>query len=397
MAQSPGDFLPDSPGDFARSTSTCRPGHRRGGLPRVTESMRNIVRSVALCLLAPCLVVLGANPAAADGEVSAADTLLLATDKAEDKVTVFRVVDGRLNPLARIGTGNDPEDVVIPADGRTAYVGNAGDDTITVLDLAALKVVRTLSHPRLQQSPQNSAPIPFGLAVSRDGQKLYVAGRTHGVLLIISPAGQLLGEVPVAGISTVALSPDGSRVYAVSYQPRKLVAIDTRTNAVIGSVATGQQPKGISFTPDGKTLILGLVQHDSVQFVDTQTLEVKAVIGAGRSPQSSAVSADGQLAYVGTRDVTDGNVLSSISVVNLRKEQYRRAQSYLIGTMLQRVAISSDGAFLYATCRSLYDPEGSLAVMDLRTMEVVQFVPAGSKALGIAIRSGSAEPRAVRS
>ena len=353
--------------------------------------MRNLVRCAALCLVA-----FGAAHAA-DGEVSAADTLLLAGDKAEDKVTVFRVVDGRLTALARVGTGNDPEDIVITADGRTAYVGNAGDDTITVLDLAALKAVRTLSHPRLQPLPQNSAPVPFGLAVSPDGQKLYVAGRAHGVLLIMSTAGQVLGEVPVAHISSVAISPDGSRVFAVSYQSQKLVAIDTRSNAVIGSVAAGAQPKGISFTPDGKTLILGLVQHDAVQFIDTQTLAVKAVIGPGRSPQSSAVSTDGQLAFVGTRDVIDGNVLSHIAVVDLRNDRYRRAQSYLVGTMLQRVAVSSDGAYLYATCRSFYDPEGSLAVMDLRTMELVQFVAAGAKALGIAIRTGSSGPRASRS
>ncbi|HEX8030204.1 MAG TPA: beta-propeller fold lactonase family protein [Vicinamibacterales bacterium] len=342
-------------------------------------------RWVALCLLA-----LGASlAAAADVKVSAADTLVLATDQVEDKVTVFRAaVDGRLTQLIRIGTGKGPENVVVTADGGTAYISNGGDDTISVLDLAALKVVRTLSHPRLQQSAENRVQTSFGLAVSPDGQKLYVAGRAQGALLILSPAGQLLSEVPVANVSTVALTPDGSRVFAVGFESQKLVAIDTRTNAVIGSIATGRHPRGISFTPDGKTLILGLVQHDAVQFVDTQTLAVKAISGAGRSPQSSAVSADGQLAYVGTRDVVDGNVLSHISVVNLRNDQFRRVQYYLVGTMLQRIAISSDGAWLYATCRSLYDPEASLAVMDLRTMEHVQFVAAGSKALGLAIRSG---------
>ena len=46
--------------------------------------------------------------------------------------------------VRRLPTGNDPRGVAVSPDGRTAYVANRMDDTLTVVDLARLKVASTI-------------------------------------------------------------------------------------------------------------------------------------------------------------------------------------------------------------------------------------------------------------
>ena len=46
--------------------------------------------------------------------------------------------------LRRLPTGNDPRGVAVSPNGRTAYVANRMDDTLTVVDLARLKVASTI-------------------------------------------------------------------------------------------------------------------------------------------------------------------------------------------------------------------------------------------------------------
>jgi YVTN family beta-propeller protein len=315
------------------------------------------------------------------------DKLLLVASRTDSMLTVFRARADQLAPLKTIPTGKGPDEVVITADGRTAYVSNAGDDSITVVDLGTLTVARTITHPRLQR-PSDAAPTRavFGLAVTPDGKKLYVAARAQNAVFVMSPAGDVIKEIPVADVSTIALSPDGGRAYAVSDRPQQLTAVDTATDTVVGTVKTGRQPKGIAFTPDGKTLVLAAVAHDALQFLNARTLEVEATIGAGRAPQSPVVSPDGRLAFVGTRDLAGGGVLSSVSVVDLRRDSPRQVKAVLVGSMANKLVVSDDGAYLYVTCTSVTDARDTILALDLLTMEIARYARGGAGASGMAFR-----------
>lgn len=122
---------------------------------------------------------------------------------------VGQLVDG----IPAVG-GASPNSVV--ATDRYAFVTNGNNDAVSVIDFQTDTVVHTI---RLQLHPQ-LAPyrgvIPFGLALSPDQQRLYVAA---------------------SGINAVAV-------------------IDVATRAVLGYIPTGAFPSKVAITPDGKRLLV---------------------------------------------------------------------------------------------------------------------------------------------
>ncbi len=73
-----------------------------------------------------------------------ADKLLIALSPQDATAKVFLAAGTRLDLLKTIATGKGPEDISITKDAKTAYVINSLDDSITVIDLDALKVTGTL-------------------------------------------------------------------------------------------------------------------------------------------------------------------------------------------------------------------------------------------------------------
>jgi YVTN family beta-propeller protein len=307
------------------------------------------------------------------------DKLLIVLSLKDATARVFLAAGDRLNLLRTIPTGKGPQDVCIAPDGKSAYVTNGLEDSITVVDLDHLKVTGKLTPANLKS--------PTGVAMTPDGKKLYVGARGANLLLALSPAGQVLKEIAVADPSTVAISPAGRRAYVASDSTQSVLVLDTATDAVVATIKTGRQPRGIAFTPDGKSIIITCVSHDVMHLVDAATNEVKATIGAGRSLQSAAVAPDGRLAFTVTRDVRDGGVVSAVSVVDLRGASPRKVKDIPVGSMAYKVLVSRDGAYLYVTSTCTTNPLDNVAVIDLLTMEIARFAQGGAGAAGMALRN----------
>lgn len=128
-----------------------------------------------------------------------------------------------------------------------AYVGNFADNTVSVIDTAAGKVIATIPV----------AQGPHGMAITQDGRMVYVTG-------------------------------DGSSSMSV---------IDTATDRVVRTVEVGQSPNGVALTPDGKLLLVTVYGEDHIAFVDPATQAVVGTVAVPK-PHTVSVSPDGKLAYV---------------------------------------------------------------------------------------------------
>ena len=91
------------------------------------------------------------------------------------------------------------------AAGPKAYVGNFKDNSVSVIDTAAARVVATV--------PVTAGP--DGIVVTRDGRTAYVSGSS------------------AASISV----------------------IDTATDRVVQTIETGKGPQGLASTPDGRSML----------------------------------------------------------------------------------------------------------------------------------------------
>ncbi|MEZ4699437.1 MAG: alkaline phosphatase family protein [Rhodothermales bacterium] len=95
-----------------------------------------------------------------------------------------------------------------------AYVSNGNNDVISVIDIQQDTVVSTIElrlDPRLDRL---RGLIPFGLALSPDGTRLYVAeAGINAVGVVDTGSGEVLGHIPTGWFpSKLAVSPDGKQL-----------------------------------------------------------------------------------------------------------------------------------------------------------------------------------------
>ncbi len=129
--------------------------------------------------------------------------------KVKTGVLVGQEVDG----ISAVG-GSSPNSMV--ATDSFVYVSNGNNDNISVIDAKENKVVRSIELKLDERLGNLKGVIPFGLAISPDQKRLYVAE---------------------AGINAVAV-------------------IDIQSQKVLGHIPTGWFPSKLKVTPDGKQLIV---------------------------------------------------------------------------------------------------------------------------------------------
>src|SRR3979409_1157350 len=115
-----------------------------------------------------------------------------------------------------------------------AFVGNAGDGTVSVVDLIRVSKIATIAV----------GPPPSGLRAHPKFNQVWGVSTEGGYAFAIDTAsGQVLARIPV-GLSPFAVdfSADGNRAYVAASGSATLVAIDCRTGQIVGRARTGKRP-----------------------------------------------------------------------------------------------------------------------------------------------------------
>jgi DNA-binding beta-propeller fold protein YncE len=135
----------------------------------------------------------------------------------DSTVTRFHLgADRILRRTARIAVGRHPSAMVLR--GTRLFVASASTDSISVVDMATSKMVKTLTDPPPAGPREGSTP--NALAVSRDGSRLFVAEADNNAVAIFNVASaKMLGRVPVEWYPS-ALATDGNELLVVSAKGR---------------------------------------------------------------------------------------------------------------------------------------------------------------------------------
>jgi YVTN family beta-propeller protein len=131
----------------------------------------------------------------------------LRTATVEARVKTGYLVGAQRDGMPTIG-GASPG--AVAAGRRFAYVSNATNDTVSIVDGAAGTVVGTVDLDVPGLEPWRGV-LPFGLALAPDESRLYVACAGLNAVAVIDTASRRVeGYVPAGWFaSSVALSPDG--------------------------------------------------------------------------------------------------------------------------------------------------------------------------------------------
>lgn len=238
--------------------------------------------------------IAAAVPASA-GAAPAPRGTLVVLNKAEGSASLIDLARGKV--AATLPTGAGPHEVAIHPDGRRAVVTNYGGErpgsTLTVLDLRAGKVERTLSLGQLRR--------PHGILFLPGGRQLLVTAEDSRALAVVDLAsGKVVRTIETGQEAShmVAASPDGKRAYVANIGSGTLTAIDLAAGKVLRHVATGAGTEGVAVSPDGKTVWVTARDADKVAVVDAGSLEVVARLPAPSFPIRVQLTDDGRWAVV---------------------------------------------------------------------------------------------------
>jgi YVTN family beta-propeller protein len=149
----------------------------------------------------------------------APDGSVLVITTHSNKVMIFDLANPAMPKLAvALDVADQPWSPVYTPDGRWLYVPNNASNDVTVVDMRARKVVKTIEHARFAQ--------PYGSAVSPDGRHVFVANNS------VRPA-QTGHEGHAAGAAQPAAT-NGS-----------VSVIDVATNEVVKVIDVGRGPTGM--------------------------------------------------------------------------------------------------------------------------------------------------------
>ena len=197
-----------------------------------------------------------------------------------------------------------PTALVADAKGKNLYVAQSTANSIAVLDLQTMKLVRELALPLS----------PTGLALSADSSQLIVtAGNADGVVLIVDAStGVTRSTIPIGHTPmSPVLSPDGKTLYVCNRFNNSVSVIDLSDKSEVVRIAVLREPVAAALTPDGQTLLVanhlpvGPSNGDfiaaAVSIIDTGRRKVANSIllpNGSSSLRGICISPDGKYAYV---------------------------------------------------------------------------------------------------
>ncbi|WP_328878526.1 beta-N-acetylglucosaminidase domain-containing protein [Streptomyces sp. NBC_00299] len=192
-----------------------------------------------------------------------------------------------------IAVGGNPGEVVVSADGRTAYAANQGSNTVSVIDVARGTVTATVPVGR----------VPAGLALTPDGGTLWVANYTDGTVQPVD-TGTLKAGTPVAvgsGPENMAITPDGGTLYVANIHDDTVSPVDLTTGGsgkAGKAIPVGPRPFNVVAAPDGKTVYVSNSGGSTVTPIDTATNDTEPTLLVTGQAYGLALSPDGRTLWV---------------------------------------------------------------------------------------------------
>ena len=139
-----------------------------------------------------------------------------------------------------IPVGRGAEGFDVSPDHRQAWVANARDGTISIIDLDAREVVDTVAA---------NVPGANRLKFTPDGKRVLVSSLAAPDLVILdTTTRRALQRLPIGhGAAGIVMAPDGTRAFVACTPDNYVTVIDLHSLAVVGKIDAGPEPDGLAW------------------------------------------------------------------------------------------------------------------------------------------------------
>lgn len=291
---------------------------------------------------------------------------LVVLNKTDNTLVTLDPANGKI--LGTVATGEGPHEVVVSADGRTAFVGNYGAQTpgnsISVIDLAAMKELRRVDISPLRR--------PHGMWFA-DG-KVYFTAEVNRLVARLDPASfqtdWLLGTGQ-ASTHMVWVNADATKIYTCNIGSDSMSILERPANPAapwnVTTVPVGRGPEGFDVTPDGRELWTAHSRDGGASIIDLAQKKVVATLDL-QTKRSNRLkfTPDGRLALVS--DLDSGELV----VIDVASRKVTKKVP--LGRMVEGILVQPDGARAFVAVTG----DNQIAVVDLQTLAVTaRFQPGG--------------------
>ena len=168
-------------------------------------------------------------------------TQLFTSNIQSDSITLLQRGSDPYSWIAtNIAVGKGPEGGDVSPDGREFWAANSGDGTVSIIDVAAKKVVQTLDIHTKRSNRLKFTP---------DGKLALISDLSGNELVILDAASRKeikrmnLGRNPEG----ILMVPDGSRAYVAVAGEKNVAVLDLKSLEVTARIATGNGPDGLAW------------------------------------------------------------------------------------------------------------------------------------------------------
>jgi YVTN family beta-propeller protein len=291
----------------------------------------------------------------------------------KEDATLSIIDPATLKTVAQIPVGEGPHEITVSDDGKLAFVANYGartpGSTISVIDLIAQKELRRVDLGALRR--------PHGIAFVEG--KVWFTAEENKLIARYDPASNkidwILG-IGQKGTHMLVFSKDRAQLFTSNIQSDSITLLQ-RTSDLSGWSATnipvGKGPEGGDVTPDGREFWAANSGDGSVSIIDVAAKKVVQTLDV-RTNRSNRLkfTLDGKLVLISDLGSNGLLVLDAAS----RKEVKRLN----LGRQPEGILISPEGGGAYVAIAG----EKTVAVLDLKTLEVTARISTGAGPDGLA-------------
>ena len=288
-------------------------------------------------LLDPNDVYAADRPGELSPVVKGFPSLIYVPNTQSDTVTIIDPATYRV--LRTVPVGNEPQHVVPSWDLKTLWVNNDLGNSLTPINPAT----GAFGKPVSVHDPYNLYFTPDGkyaiVMASKDKQIVFRDAHTMAVVRKV--------PVPCLGVNHADFSPDG-RYFIVSCEfSAQLLKVDTAAMKVVGTMSLpgGGMPQDVKIAPDGHMFYIADMMRDGIWFVEGGSFTLHGLLHTGAGAHGEYISRDSTKMYISNRGE------GSISLLDVRTDKL--VGKWLIpgGGSPDMGGVSSDGKVLWLSGR----------------------------------------------
>jgi YVTN family beta-propeller protein len=212
-------------------------------------------------------------------------------------------VVGSLDPASMkvdwvLGTGQNRTHMIYVFDDLKRMVtSNISSATMTIADKSAGAPAGGRGPGRGPREDWDETVVPVGRGaegfdVSPDGKELWAANAGDGTISVLNLASKKVTDTltgaKVNGANRLKFTPDGKQVFVSTLSGPDAVVFDVATHKEVKRFPIGKGAAGIQMQPDGARVFMACTPDDYVAIVDLKSLTVAGHLDAGKQPDGMA-------------------------------------------------------------------------------------------------------------